>query len=351
MQARHFVLSGEFDSTFGDREESAGTFREMVVYDRDQVYPEYILLYHRVHAGEPDGAAALARVHLDMQLPVYWRSCHRDLGAEDFQDQYRVRRATLRLLQRLADRSLVGEAWKLAGARRVENSVVWRRYCAYKDQLRLRLAAHVAQGGDPITPKETCGVLTSHYLRDPAFAEQVLSIDHLDSGVNEHLLWHGTSLANAESIAAHGFSIPIAREAQHGNRFGRGVYFAEELNKSLGYAAEKDGRCWVLLCRVACGRLYETDSPEEPEAHLRAREAGVDAVLATPRGCGPREVVALEDNQIYPEYILELAPEQSVMNPPPPPPPPLPPDVYFEPERPTIRPPDLPGAFPALDID
>jgi hypothetical protein len=38
-------LERKFDSTVGDRSVSAGTFREFVVYDVDQMYPEYLVIY------------------------------------------------------------------------------------------------------------------------------------------------------------------------------------------------------------------------------------------------------------------------------------------------------------------
>ena len=39
---------GGFNSVMGDREKCRGTFREFIVYDNDQVYPEYIVYYKRV---------------------------------------------------------------------------------------------------------------------------------------------------------------------------------------------------------------------------------------------------------------------------------------------------------------
>merc|ERR1711979_135238 len=41
-------LSGEFDSVLGDRLKRNGTFREIVVYHDDSVYPEYIVKYERI---------------------------------------------------------------------------------------------------------------------------------------------------------------------------------------------------------------------------------------------------------------------------------------------------------------
>jgi len=41
------VRSGRFDSVLGDREASAGTYREFVIYKQRQIYPEYAVLYRR----------------------------------------------------------------------------------------------------------------------------------------------------------------------------------------------------------------------------------------------------------------------------------------------------------------
>lgn len=55
-EAGERVAAGLFDSTCGDRVKSVQTSRELVVYDADQVYPEYVALYSRMTKGE--GAAA-----------------------------------------------------------------------------------------------------------------------------------------------------------------------------------------------------------------------------------------------------------------------------------------------------
>lgn len=43
-------VRGSFHSVLGDREKARGTFREFIVYDDDQVYPEYQLWYRRVYS-------------------------------------------------------------------------------------------------------------------------------------------------------------------------------------------------------------------------------------------------------------------------------------------------------------
>lgn len=37
----------EFDSVLGDREKARGTYREFVLFNNDQAYPEYVILYRR----------------------------------------------------------------------------------------------------------------------------------------------------------------------------------------------------------------------------------------------------------------------------------------------------------------
>jgi len=44
---RHVLGSPVYDSLLGDREAKVKTFREFIVYDEDQVYPEYVILYRR----------------------------------------------------------------------------------------------------------------------------------------------------------------------------------------------------------------------------------------------------------------------------------------------------------------
>lgn len=51
-----------YNSTLGDREKVRGTYREFVVYDDNQAYPEYIVLYRRV-AAKDESKAPSAGAH------------------------------------------------------------------------------------------------------------------------------------------------------------------------------------------------------------------------------------------------------------------------------------------------
>merc|ERR1712183_743233 len=40
-------IEGPFDCVLGDRKKTSGTYREFIVFDTENVYPEYILTYVR----------------------------------------------------------------------------------------------------------------------------------------------------------------------------------------------------------------------------------------------------------------------------------------------------------------
>jgi len=42
-------MNGAYHSVLGDREHARGTFREFIVYDDNQVYPEFLLWYRRLY--------------------------------------------------------------------------------------------------------------------------------------------------------------------------------------------------------------------------------------------------------------------------------------------------------------
>jgi hypothetical protein len=43
------LAKGHYQSVLGDREAAVGTYREFVVFDEAQIYPEYVIIYERVH--------------------------------------------------------------------------------------------------------------------------------------------------------------------------------------------------------------------------------------------------------------------------------------------------------------
>lgn len=302
-KAHENIESGEFDSTLGDRLKSADTFREFVIYDADQLYPEYVVLYSRIEKGstkEPDFS-------FHMEVPIYWRNCHTDPHTTSFHDHYIVRKTVVDTLQRLADntsQSLDAKA-RVIKARRIENSTTWSKYITCKGRMRQQLQD--TAGKKFAKPEEfISGVLTHEHLAHENM-EEAISLDNLEESLNEYMVWHGTDREAAEAIAHDDFRIPWSSKQRHGQRFGVGVYFSDCLDKSLTYTMpESDGTRYVLLCRMLCGDPYYTEDELDKSAADQARQSSKNSVLANPTNNVHREFVALTEDQVYPEYILEL---------------------------------------------
>lgn len=322
------VESGDFDSTLGDRLKAAGTFREFVVYNADQVYPEYVILYERVYKGSESKRRDISRRStFHMQLPIYWCNCHKNPEVDPFHEQYVIRLSTREILQRLVAATYTnkGQRLRIAAARRIENSHVWCSYVASKKRLWAQLmgAEEGFKPANELDGDEASGnVLTSVHLRGECIEESI-SVSNLEEPLNEYLLWHGTSKRAAETIVCNDFTIAQGAAVKHGKRFGPGAYFAEDLVKSLSYAEEADGIRYVLLCRVLCGDIHYTEAWTEKDADQVAARQGKNSVLANPSTTnhpnkevqmdddgkvkkGPREFIIHDNAQVYPEYILEL---------------------------------------------
>eukprot|EP00927_Polykrikos_kofoidii_P015577 TRINITY_DN16936_c0_g1_i2.p1 TRINITY_DN16936_c0_g1~~TRINITY_DN16936_c0_g1_i2.p1 ORF type:complete len:1336 (-),score=148.31 TRINITY_DN16936_c0_g1_i2:329-4102(-) len=145
------IKTGEFDSTLGDRMKSVDTFREMVLYNVDQLYPEYIVLYNRLYGGETVVSSSVIPRELHLELPVYWRNIHHNPNAVNFDVQCALKDAQLHLLEKLLNACYTGgDVWKqtkdtgaqlqLVSARRVEKAATWNMYNAFKISLRKEVA-------------------------------------------------------------------------------------------------------------------------------------------------------------------------------------------------------------------
>lgn len=318
-KAHEQVAAGGFDSTCGDRLKSAGTFREFVIYDADQLYPEYVVLYSRIGKNDPPDKA-MTELPFYMELPVYWRNCHRDPRKQPFHMQYKVRQSTCELLQRLVEGTLqsAGLRVSILSARRVENSTIWNTYVDFKQSLREKLRdlslSRFQRAEDLDTTAGGGRVLTDAHLADERM-EEAVSLDNIEESLNEQLLWHGTSREAAEAIAYDDFRIPRSADTssgtRHGQRFGVGAYCSDSLGKSLSYAKDEGTSTrYVILCRVLCGDMYYTISWSDPSATQRAQTARKTCVLANPNKSGEREFISFTEDQMYPEYILELSVEE-----------------------------------------
>ncbi|CAK9077284.1 Beta-catenin-like protein 1 (Nuclear-associated protein) (NAP) [Durusdinium trenchii] len=294
--------AGESDSTLGDRAKSVNTYREIVVYDADQVYPEYLVIYERVHGG----VATTPREDLPflLELPLYWKNVGKNPYTEGFREHWVVKHKIKDLIQRLAEGTCRNPV-KVNKVRRVEDSSLWCRYINWKRNLASQLEESDAKikspnelDGNP----ESGHVLTEKILKEN-HGDEAISVENMQMGLNEMLLWHGTSKKAAETIAEEGF---LVASAAHGRRFGNGVYLAEDLTKSLDYCKTDDGIYYVLLCRATCGHIYYTEKDWDSGADGPAKSRGCSCVLANPNQRGPREYILFDVGQVYPEYIVEL---------------------------------------------
>eukprot|EP00928_Gymnodinium_smaydae_P092797 TRINITY_DN7672_c0_g1_i3.p1 TRINITY_DN7672_c0_g1~~TRINITY_DN7672_c0_g1_i3.p1 ORF type:complete len:607 (+),score=52.20 TRINITY_DN7672_c0_g1_i3:74-1894(+) len=220
------VKSGEYDSTLGDRAKSVGTFREFVVYDADAVYPEYVIIYSRVHeADDMQRIDTLGRWSFHMQLPVYWANCYKNPAEESFFEQYRVRTHTVQLLQKLLQSCYKQGKLKVKSARRVENSNVWNSYVQFKQQLNQQLGGFTNSFTPPheLDGDASSGHIMTHAFLTTSEMEESISVSNLDERLNETLLWHGTSREAAEKIISDDFYIPVGKAMKHAaRRYSRG---------------------------------------------------------------------------------------------------------------------------------
>lgn len=313
-RAYDHVESGECDSVIGDRAKATGTFREFIIYNKDQAYPEYVILYERVYKDPEFGHPRLGP-DFSLQIPVYWCNCHIDPAQTTFKQSYPVRKRTAAILQSLLQNTLPkGDTSKLSleSAVRIENSNMWMAHVTKKAELAAKWGLSCGERCVPphrldrTESPETSRVLTTACMLEGDL-EAAISIQNLTVPLNELLLWHGTSKTAAQAITERGFN--INREGSC-PRFGHGAYFADEVSKSLSYAEESDGKRYLLLCRVVCGQMHYTEQSHDQTASDTSRRLGKDSLLVNPDKKGPREFIAFEESQVYPEYVLEVTWQQ-----------------------------------------
>jgi len=88
-------------------------------------------------------------------------------------------------------------------------------------------------------------------------AERIAPWNHLK---NKMLLWHGSRISNFMGILAQGLRIAPPEAPASGYMFGKGVYFADMFEKSLGYTYDTGAPTrykLLLLCEVALGEMLE----------------------------------------------------------------------------------------------
>ena len=131
--------------------------------------------------------------------------------------------------------------------------------------------------------------------------------ERLDTSLNEHYLWHGSSPEAVDAIAEDGFMISKAG-SNAGTMFGRGAYFAECSSKADEYSvSDSDDLFALLLCRVVCGQLFRILKSNIPKIEAALESGDYDAVLGDREAAVKtyREFVVFRELQVYPEYTIK----------------------------------------------
>jgi len=190
---------------------------------------------------------------------------------------------------------------KVVQVQQNHNPVLWRNYSIARENLRQYM-----QEGD----------------RQVSYTAQVQQEDNEkfdclgdeDTAVNEFLLFHGTKPSACASICQSDFMVNLAGSSA-GTLYGKGVYFGENSSKSDEYAKEEEdgiyvGLCAMLLCRVACGRMYYTDEVNPDHDRIYAACTGPDRTHHSVLGDRQkarntyREFIVFDNDLAYPEYVI-----------------------------------------------
>jgi hypothetical protein len=71
----------------------------------------------------------------------------------------------------------------------------------------------------------------------------------------EMILFHGTDEENISDILESGFSLTIS--VKHGNIYGKGIYFTNDINKALSYSEKSKNEKYVIVCIVHIGDIIQ----------------------------------------------------------------------------------------------
>lgn len=136
-------------------------------------------------------------------------------------------------------------------------------------------------------------------------AYSVMRVVWLLVGINEQLLYHGTSSTVADIIIREGFDIRMANAGS----YGRGTYFSNNSSTAVGYCQSKDRYSLhrraadsstavykLLVARVALGRQCQGSSG------CTKPGAGFDSM----NGHNATSHVVFDNHQAYPEYVITL---------------------------------------------
>lgn len=189
--------------------------------------------------------------------------------------------------------------YKIKHIFRIENPVLWTRYCQHKGNILSDMANKV----DLYSENET--------------SRKKLN-KHLSKSANEMYLWHGTKPKIKNIIQATGFDERVASNGL----FEHGIYFAENFSKSDEYVTpDCNGTAYMFLSRVTMGNIAHINKGQgqrkrppcvkeiKGECNGVCNHIRFHSLLAE-KGPGCylkkyREYIVYDRNQCYPEYLVE----------------------------------------------
>jgi len=190
------ISDKRYDSVLADRRKATGTFREFCVFDKDQVYTEYVIFYERVY-GDPAlgvprmqalSCSSVAREEgFQFQVPSYWVNFHKNPNIESFDEEHPMRPRGVDLLQHTLRLFSGSPNLMLVQVTRLEHSTTLCQYVNFKLQV---LAKGVSKPGTALR-----AVLSEDQYRafTAAASQKAFSMENIDGDVNEVYLWAACS--------------------------------------------------------------------------------------------------------------------------------------------------------------
>jgi len=151
---------------------------------------------------------------------------------------------------------------------------------------------------------------------------------------NHLLLWHGSRLTNFVGILSQGLRIAPPEAPSSGYRFGKGVYLADMISKSVGYCGNSsdEGFC-ILICEAALGTpnelLHDDFNANKlskgkhctkalghmapPEKSYKSFEKGIEIPSGKPEktkhqnsSCSHNEYICYDVAQVKLRYLIKM---------------------------------------------
>lgn len=283
-----------YDSIVGDRR-SAGTFREFCLYDPDQVYVEYLVLYERIYADRTFGVPHLRELSgggFSFQVPSYFFNFHKDPNIEAFLEVHPLRPRGMKMLQATL-RLLCGRDGLSLKADRLEDSRMLLEYVAYKEALRRRLPG-ISNPGRAQLELFTSKQLD--FIRKAGVANAFV-IENVERDLNEVYLW---APVDPEVLRAAPSKVERVGLAAGYVRSRGDFYTSPQGAMRVATSGGPDSAApsqILFLCRAVCGQIRDGTTERVDSCIIPGDPAMKQFKLTCPQQVYPEMMVWVEDQQ------------------------------------------------------